>query len=147
MVEFDLSKPYCYYFNEICKIPHGSYNEKALSDYFVEFAKEHNLKYVQDEARNVVIYKNATPGYESLPGMIIQGHMDMVAVCDSDYDGDMKTDGLKLAVDGDYLLAEKTTLGADDGILAVERLLEAEDDELDCRVFVAFVGLHLSSDV
>lgn len=119
-----------YYFEELCNIPHGSGNVELISDYLVSFAQSHNLKYVQDEARNVVIYKNASPGYESLPGIIIQGHMDMVAVCDSDYDGDMKTDGLKLAVDGDYLFAEKTTLGADDGIAVAMALALLESDSI-----------------
>ena len=62
-MEFDLTKPYCYYFNEICKIPHGSYHEKAISDYVVSFAKEHHLRYVQDAMWNVVIYKDAADGY------------------------------------------------------------------------------------
>ena len=62
-MEFDLRKPYCYYFNEICKIPHGSYHEKAISDYVVSFAKEHHLRYVQDAMWNVVIYKDASDGY------------------------------------------------------------------------------------
>ena len=53
-MEFDLSKPYCFYFNEICKIPHGSKNEKALSDWLVDFARAHHLAYIQDELWNVV---------------------------------------------------------------------------------------------
>ena len=67
-----------YYFEEICGIPHGSGNTKQISDYLVNFAKEHNLEYVQDELNNVVIYKPATAGYENAPTVIIQGHMDMV---------------------------------------------------------------------
>ena len=67
-----------YYFEEICKIPHGSRNTRQISDYLVDFAKEHGFKYVQDELNNVVIYKPATPGYENAPTVILQGHMDMV---------------------------------------------------------------------
>ena len=71
-----------YYFEEICKIPHGSRNTRQISDYLVDFAKEHGFKYVQDELNNVVIYKPATPGYENAPTVILQGHMDMV--CEKD---------------------------------------------------------------
>lgn len=67
-----------HYFEEICGIPHGSGNTKQISDYLVNFAKEHDLKYVQDDMNNVVIYKPATPGYENAPTVILQGHMDMV---------------------------------------------------------------------
>ena len=67
-----------YYFEEICKIPHGSRNTKQISDYLVAFAKEHGFDYVQDEMNNVIIYKPATPGYENAPTVILQGHMDMV---------------------------------------------------------------------
>ncbi len=67
-----------HYFEEICKIPHGSRNTKAISDYLVNFAKERGLAYAQDESNNVVIYKEATPGYENAPTVILQGHMDMV---------------------------------------------------------------------
>ena len=67
-----------YYFEEICKIPHGSRNTRQISDYLVHFAKEHGFEYVQDELNNVIIYKPATPGYENAPTVILQGHMDMV---------------------------------------------------------------------
>ena len=67
-----------HYFEEICKIPHGSRNTKQISDFLVEFAKDHGFRYVQDELNNVVIYKPGTPGYENSPTVIIQGHMDMV---------------------------------------------------------------------
>ena len=77
-MEFDLTKPYCYYFNEICKIPHGSGQEKQLSDWLVAFARAHALPVIQDELWNVIIYKPASPGYETHPGVILQAHMDMV---------------------------------------------------------------------
>ena len=77
-MEFDITKPHCYYFNEICKIPHGSENEKQLSDWIVQFAVKHKLSFVQDEMGNVVVYKAATAGYEDHPGVIIQAHIDMV---------------------------------------------------------------------
>ena len=68
------------YFEEICSIPHGSRNLQQISDYLVDFAKAHELKYRQDEDLNVIIWKDATPGYEQAPTVILQGHMDMVAV-------------------------------------------------------------------
>ena len=67
-----------YYFEELCRIPHGSGNTKEVSDYLVQFAKDHDLKYVQDEMNNVVIYKPGTAGYENAPVVIIQGQMYMV---------------------------------------------------------------------
>ncbi|MBU3811517.1 MAG: aminoacyl-histidine dipeptidase, partial [Candidatus Niameybacter stercoravium] len=66
-----------YYFEEISKIPRGSGNEKAISDYMVQFAKSLNLEVKQDEANNIYIRKPATPGYEDAPTVILQGHMDM----------------------------------------------------------------------
>lgn len=70
--------PVFYHFAEISKIPRGSGNEKEISDYLVGFAKERNLEVIQDEALNVIIKKEATAGYENVPAIIIQGHMDMV---------------------------------------------------------------------
>lgn len=104
------------YFSEISKIPRGSGNEKAISDYLVSFAKERQLSYTQDEANNVIIIKEATPGYEDEPAIILQGHMDMVCEKRKDYTHDFLKDEIKLIVDGDYLHADGTTLGADNGI-------------------------------
>lgn len=83
-----------HYFEEICKIPHGSRNTKQISDFLVEFAKDHGFRYVQDELNNVVIYKPGTPGYENSPTVIIQGHMDMVCEKRPDVDHDFTKDGL-----------------------------------------------------
>ena len=131
MVEFDLSKPYCYYFNEICKIPHGSYNEKALSDYFVEFAKKHNLKYVQDESYNVVMYKDASAGYENAAPLMLQAHMDMVCEKNKSSDHDFEKDPLQLEIiDDEWLSAKGTTLGADDGTGCAYMLAILADDSL-----------------
>ena len=69
-----------YYFEEICKIPHGSGNVEGISNYLVSFAKEHNLSCIQDEMKNIIIKKPACRGYEQEPAVILQGHMDMVAV-------------------------------------------------------------------
>ena len=104
------------YFEEITRIPPGSGNVGQISDYLAEFARSRGLFYVQDEMKNVIIVKEATPGYEKEPAVILQGHMDMVAVKKPDCDIDMKTEGLKAAVRGDEIYAEGTSLGGDDGI-------------------------------
>lgn len=105
-----------HYFEEICSIPHGSGNVEKISDYLVNFAKARGLYCRQDEVKNVIIIKEATAGYEDQPAVILQGHMDMVAVKKPDCDIDMATEGLRLAVDGDLIYALGTSLGGDDGI-------------------------------
>lgn len=114
-MEFDLTKPYCYYFNEIAKIPHGSNNEKGLSDYLVAFARKLGLKHHQDEMYNVIIYQNGTAGYENSRPLMIQAHMDMVCEKNKDSAHDFLKDPLKLVVKDGILQASGTTLGADDG--------------------------------
>lgn len=119
-----------YYFEQIAAIPHGSRNTKAISDYLVDFAKEHQLVWYQDESNNVVIVKEATPGYESAEPIIIQGHMDMVCEKEKGVNIDFEKDGLKLYVDGDFLKAEGTTLGGDDGIAVAYALALLESSEI-----------------
>lgn len=119
-----------YFFEKLCEIPHGSTNMKEISDYLVSFAKERNLKYYQDEAYNVVIYKEASAGYEDAPITILQGHCDMVAEKTLDSNHDFTKDGLKLKVEGDYLTAEGTTLGGDDGIAVAMGLAILEDNAI-----------------
>lgn len=118
-----------YYFEQISKIPRGSGNEKQISDYLVSFAKTHNLDYIQDEALNVIIKKPASKGYENSPSVIIQGHMDMVCEKNASKEHDFKTDPIELIVEGDFIRANDTTLGADDGIAVayILALLEASD--------------------
>ena len=119
-----------HYFEEICKIPHGSGNTKQISDYLVQFAKDHDLKYIQDEMNNVVIYKPGTAGYENAPTVIVQGHMDMVCEKRPDVDHDFTKDGLNLSVEGDYVSANGTTLGGDDGIAVAYGLALLESDTI-----------------
>ena len=119
-----------HYFEEICKIPHGSGNTKQISDYLVQFAKDHDLKYIQDEMNNVVIYKPGTAGYENAPKVIVQGHMDMVCEKRPDVDHDFTKDGLNLSVEGDYVSANGTTLGGDDGIAVAYGLALLESDTI-----------------
>lgn len=116
------------YFSEISEIPRGSGNEKEISEYLVSFAKAHSLEYTRDEANNVIMIKPATPGYENEPAVILQGHMDMVCEKRKDYTHDFLKDGIKLVVEGDYLCADGTTLGADNGI-AVAYILAMLSDE------------------
>ena len=104
------------YFEEICSIPHGSRNTKLISDYLVNFAKNQDLRYIQDDADNVIIFGDATPGYEDHPPIILQGHMDMVCEKDTDCTIDMATEGLDVTHDGNVVFAKGTTLGADNGI-------------------------------
>ena len=104
------------YFEQICAIPHGSGNTKAISDYLVGFAKEHGLEFCQDELNNVIIFGKGTSGMEDHAPVIIQGHMDMVCEKDEDCPINMDTDGLDVTHDGAYVFARGTTLGGDDGI-------------------------------
>lgn len=104
------------YFEEICAIPHGSGNTKRISDYLVSFAKEHGIRYIQDELNNVLMFQEGTCGLEDHAPVILQGHMDMVCEKDIDCDKDMQTEGLDIAHDGACVFAHKTTLGGDDGI-------------------------------
>lgn len=104
------------YFEQISQIPRGSGNEKAISDFLCNFAKKLNLEYIQDENLNVIIKKQASKGYENCPGVILQGHMDMVCEKNKSSNHDFLKDPIKLRVDGDMIYATDTTLGADDGI-------------------------------
>ena len=104
------------FFEEICGIPHISYHEKELSDYCVAFAKERGLYYEQDEHANVLIIKDATPGYEDVEPIIIQGHLDMVGDKLATCPIDMEKEPIEIMVEGDYITANGTTLGGDDGI-------------------------------
>ena len=104
------------YFEEICSIPHGSRNTKAISDYLVSFAQEHAICYEQDELNNVLMYQEGTCGYENHEPVILQGHMDMVCEKDVDCPINMDTDGLNVDHDEEWVFAHGTTLGGDNGI-------------------------------
>lgn len=130
MLEQLQPKEVFYYFEELSKIPHGSGNTKAISDYCVSFAKTHNLHYTQDNFHNVIIKKDATKGREQDPGVILQGHLDMVAVKESSSSHNFQTDPLKLKIDGDFLCAEGTSLGGDDGIAVAYALAVLASDTI-----------------
>lgn len=115
------------YFEQMNQIPRGSGNEKGVSDWLVQFAKDRQLEVEQDEALNVIIRKPATPGYESRPSIILQGHMDMVCEKSDASTHDFTKDPIEHIIDGDWLHANETTLGADNGI-AVAMALAILDD-------------------
>ena len=118
-----------YYFEEISKIPHISFHEKELSDYCVNFAKERGLFCSRDDMGNVLIVADATPGYEDAETVIMQAHLDMVGDKVPTCNIDMEKEPIQIKVDGDFVCAEGTTLGGDDGIAVAYALaiLDSED--------------------
>ena len=119
-----------HYFAEISKIPRASKKEKEISDWLVKFAKERKLKVIQDEHYNVIIKKKATEGYEDFSPLILQGHMDMVWEKNKDTEFDFSTQGIELVIDGDFLKANGTTLGADNGIAVAYALAILDSDDI-----------------
>ena len=105
------------WFEEICGIPHGSSDTKRISDFLVDFAVRRGLRYRQDQWNNVIIWKDASQGYEASAPVMIQGHMDFA------------TEGLRLQLQDGVISADGTTLGGDDGIAVAYALaiLDAED--------------------
>lgn len=103
------------YFKEISEIPRASFNEAAISNYIVDFAKERGFKFIQDDMKNVVVFKDASKGYEDLPVVMLQSHLDMVAEKNKDSNHNFDKDPIKLIEKDGMLYADNTTLGADDG--------------------------------
>ena len=118
------------YFEEISQIPRPTFQEKAISDYLVGFAENHHFEYHQDGIYNIIIIKEASEGMEDKEPIILQSHMDMVCEKDSSCQIDMQMNGLDLFVDGDYIGAKGTTLGADDGIGVAMSLAILDDDSI-----------------
>ena len=118
------------YFEEICAIPHGSGNTKMISDYLVAFAKQHGIRYVQDDLNNVILFGEGTCGMEDHWPVILQGHMDMVCEKDADCPIDMAAEGLDVTHDGKYVFAKGTTLGGDDGIAVAYALALLADKSI-----------------
>lgn len=119
-----------YYFSEISKIPRKSGNEMQISNYLKNFAMSNQLDVIQDEFNNILITKNASPGCENLPSVILQGHMDMVCEKNNGIIHDFSKDPLSLIVEGDFLKAQGTTLGADNGIAIAYMLAILEDNAI-----------------
>jgi dipeptidase D len=116
-------------FDEIRKIPHPSKHEEKLREYFVSFAKDRNLEAMTDASGNVVIKIPATPGHEGAPAVILQGHMDMVCEKNNDVNFDFMNDPIELEVDGEWLKAKGTTLGADNGVGLAAAMALADDGD------------------
>jgi len=119
------------YFEEICAIPHGSGNVEAISNYCMQFAKEHKLQARQDEVLDVVIVKEATAGYENAPTVMLQGHLDMVCEKVPESNFDFLNDSLELMIEEDYITANGTTLGGDNGIAVAMMLAILADNTLE----------------
>ncbi|MBO4433447.1 MAG: aminoacyl-histidine dipeptidase [Clostridia bacterium] len=117
-------------FEDICAIPHGSGNTKAISDFCVNFARERGFDTYQDEMNNVIIKKPASPGYEYSQPVVLQGHLDMVCEKEPGLDFDFERDGLKLKLDSDFVSACGTTLGGDDGVAIAIALSILDDSAL-----------------
>ena len=117
-----------YYFEKLCSVPHGSGNTRIISDLCVGFARELGLKYRQEACNNVIIWKDGSCGYENAAPIIMQGHIDMVCAKTEDCTKDMARDGLDVRTDGEWVWADKTSLGGDNGI-AVAMILAVLSDE------------------
>lgn len=117
-------------FEEITKIPRPSKKEEKIREYLVDFAKKHNVEYKVDEVGNVAMFKPATPGCENAPTVVLQGHMDMVCEKAGDSKHNFETDPIETVIDGEWLYANKTTLGADNGIGVAAGLAVMIDNSL-----------------
>lgn len=116
------------HFEKICSIPHGTYHCEAICDYLVSFAKQHGLRYIRDNANNLIVFKPASAGYEEHAPVILQGHMDMVCQKEEGVCIDMQTQPIDVTHDGQYVYAKGTTLGADDGE-SIAMILSILEDE------------------
>ena len=114
MENFDLNIQINKYFYDLAMIPHSSYNEGKIADYIENVAKKHHLKYIRDDMHNLIIFKDASQGYEDHEAVILQAHMDMVNEKNNDSDHDFDCDPLDLFVEDGMIKAKGTTLGADD---------------------------------
>ena len=118
-----------HYFAEICKVPRPSKKEEKIIAYLMNFAEEQGLEAKKDEAGNILIKKPATPGKENLKTVILQSHIDMVCEKNSDSNHDFLNDPIETYIDGEWLKAKGTTLGADNGIgVATQLAILAADD-------------------
>ena len=129
------------YFAEICQVPRPSKKEEKIIAYLKAFGEKHNLETKVDEAGNVLIKKPATPGKENLQTVILQSHVDMVCEKNNGTAHDFDHDPIETIVDGNWLRANGTTLGADNGIgVAAELAILASDDiehgPIECRITV-----------
>ncbi len=118
------------YFEEITKIPRESGNMEKIAAYCIKFAEDRGFVHYTDELHNVIIVKEATAGYENSPSIIIQGHLDMVCEKTPDKDIDFATEGIQVKIDGDRIVADRTSLGADNGIAVAMALAILDSDDI-----------------
>lgn len=118
------------HFEKICGMPHGSGNTVVISDYLKNWAESKGFPVVQEPCGNIIVRVPASAGCENAPTVILQGHMDMVAVKDADCGKDMEKEGLSLQTDGEYVWAKGTSLGGDDGIALAYAMAIAEADDV-----------------
>ena len=119
------------YFEEICQVPRPSKKEEKMIAYLKAFGAKHNLETKVDEAGNVLIKKPATPGKENLQTVVLQSHIDMVCEKNNDVQHDFLTDPIETELDGEWLKAKGTTLGADNGIGVATELAILADDSIE----------------
>ena len=118
------------HFAAICEVPHPSHEEDAIRAYIVKWAEELGLEHKVDEAQNVYVYKPATPGMEDRKGIILQAHTDMVPQKNNDKEFNFSTDPIEAYIDGEWVTANGTTLGADNGIGLAAAMAAMEDADL-----------------
>ncbi len=118
------------HFAAMCEIPHPSGHEEKIREYVIDFAKEHGLECVVDEGNNVIVRKPATPGMEGLKCVTLQAHLDMVPQKNNDKDFDFTKDPIEAYIDGEWVTANGTTLGADNAIGAAAALAVLESKDL-----------------
>lgn len=130
MEKFIIDEPIKKYFSDILNIPHGSYNEDKLVEYLINFAKDHNLKYELHPVNNLVIFKDASKGYEDHDSVMMQAHIDMVCEKTIESNHNFETDPIEVYVEDGLLKAKGTTLGADDGYGVAYMLAILAEDSL-----------------
>lgn len=118
-------------FDEITKVPRPSCHEEQIRAYLLEFAKKHGIEAKTDKVGNVVMTKTATKGHEKSPTVVLQAHMDMVAEKNGDVKHDFLKDPIATYIDGDWVKAKGTTLGADNGIGMAAALAALIDDTIE----------------
>lgn len=118
------------YFEDICQVPRPSKKEEKIRAFLINFAKENNFEYETDDIGNVIIRKPATPGMENRKSVVLQSHMDMVCEKNSDKEHDFDNDPIEPIIDGEWVRANETTLGADDGIGVATEMAILTDPEI-----------------
>lgn len=118
-------------FATICSIPHPSYHEEALAAHIVDWSKQKGFHVERDEVGNILIRKPATAGYENRKAVVLQAHLDMVPQKNNDTVHDFKVDPIRPYVNGEWVTAEGTTLGADNGIGLASALAVLADDSVE----------------